>query len=127
MVVAEKLAERGGFEPPVRFYSYNGLANRRFRPLSHLSTGPGTHKMRGLQVNATNRAPWSMVLIFGKHPDSSKFFQDRFFSYGKHALHLPAGPELGMNERVGFRAVFGAHVVSVPFDGLSSPQRQHSH
>src|SRR5262245_53283840 len=31
------LAERGGFEPPVRFYSYNGLANRRFRPLSHLS------------------------------------------------------------------------------------------
>ena len=37
----EELAERGGFEPPVRFYSYNGLANRRFRPLSHLSTGPG--------------------------------------------------------------------------------------
>ena len=31
------LAERGGFEPPIRFYSYNGLANRRFRPLSHLS------------------------------------------------------------------------------------------
>ena len=31
------MAERGGFEPPVRFYSYNGLANRRFRPLSHLS------------------------------------------------------------------------------------------
>src|SRR3954469_6144430 len=35
--VKEKLAERGGFEPPIRFYSYNGLANRRFRPLSHLS------------------------------------------------------------------------------------------
>src|SRR5687767_12517306 len=32
-----KLAERGGFEPPVRFNPYNGLANRRFRPLSHLS------------------------------------------------------------------------------------------
>ncbi len=31
------MAERGGFEPPVRFYPYNGLANRRFRPLSHLS------------------------------------------------------------------------------------------
>src|SRR5688572_9875847 len=31
------VAERGGFEPPIRFYSYNGLANRRFRPLSHLS------------------------------------------------------------------------------------------
>jgi hypothetical protein len=31
------MAEKGGFEPPVRFYSYNGLANRRFRPLSHLS------------------------------------------------------------------------------------------
>ena len=32
-----KLAERGGFEPPVQCYPYNGLANRRFRPLSHLS------------------------------------------------------------------------------------------
>jgi hypothetical protein len=32
-----ELAERGGFEPPVQFNPYNGLANRRFRPLSHLS------------------------------------------------------------------------------------------
>ena len=31
----EKETVRGGFEPPVRFYPYNGLANRRFRPLSH--------------------------------------------------------------------------------------------
>jgi hypothetical protein len=31
------LAERGGFEPPVGCYSYDGLANRYFRPLSHLS------------------------------------------------------------------------------------------
>ena len=35
---ARKLAERGGFEPPVRFNPYNGLANRHFRPLSHLSS-----------------------------------------------------------------------------------------
>ena len=34
---AANLAERGGFEPPVRFNSYNGLANRRIRPLCHLS------------------------------------------------------------------------------------------
>ena len=32
-----RMAERGGFEPPVQFYPNNGLANRRFRPLSHLS------------------------------------------------------------------------------------------
>ena len=31
------IAERGGFEPPIRFNPYNGLANRRFQPLSHLS------------------------------------------------------------------------------------------
>ena len=30
--------ERGGFEPPNRLSPVNGLANRRFRPLSHLST-----------------------------------------------------------------------------------------
>src|SRR3954470_18248212 len=34
-------AERGGFEPPRELSPPNGLANRRFRPLSHLSgTGP---------------------------------------------------------------------------------------
>ncbi len=32
-----KLAERGGFEPPVGFYTYGALAKRCFRPLSHLS------------------------------------------------------------------------------------------
>jgi hypothetical protein len=31
------LAERMGFEPMVRCDPYTGLANRRFRPLSHLS------------------------------------------------------------------------------------------
>ena len=30
-------AERAGFEPAVRCYSYADLANRCFRPLSHLS------------------------------------------------------------------------------------------
>ena len=36
---AKKVAERGGFEPPVRYKPYNALAKRRFRPLSHLSVG----------------------------------------------------------------------------------------
>ena len=31
------MAERGGFEPPVEISPYDGLANRCFRPLSHLS------------------------------------------------------------------------------------------
>jgi hypothetical protein len=48
-----KMAERGGFEPPIRFYSYNGLANRRFRPLSHLSQRCGriNRESFGKQVN----------------------------------------------------------------------------
>ena len=33
----ENQAERAGFEPAVRCYSYADLANRCFRPLSHLS------------------------------------------------------------------------------------------
>ena len=37
MLILFKMAERGGFEPPVRFNPYNGLANRRIRPLCHLS------------------------------------------------------------------------------------------
>ena len=31
------MAEREGFEPSVGDYPYDGLANRYFRPLSHLS------------------------------------------------------------------------------------------
>jgi hypothetical protein len=31
------LAETGGFEPPVRFAPYDGLANRWFQPLTHVS------------------------------------------------------------------------------------------
>ena len=31
-------AERGGFEPPKPVSQFNGLANRRYRPLSHLSS-----------------------------------------------------------------------------------------
>ena len=30
-------AERGGFEPPVQNNPYDGLANRWFQPLTHLS------------------------------------------------------------------------------------------
>ena len=31
------MAEREGFEPSIRCYSYNGLANRRLQPLGHHS------------------------------------------------------------------------------------------
>jgi hypothetical protein len=34
-----KTAERGGFEPPVRFKAYDSLANCWFKPLTHLSSG----------------------------------------------------------------------------------------
>ena len=36
-ILSVKMAERGGFEPPVEFDPYDGLANRSFRPLRHLS------------------------------------------------------------------------------------------
>ncbi len=31
------MAETRGFEPPIRCYPYNGLANRRLQPLGHVS------------------------------------------------------------------------------------------
>ena len=34
---AKEMAERAGFEPAVEFDPYDGLANRSFRPLRHLS------------------------------------------------------------------------------------------
>ena len=38
-LAVSRMAERGGFEPPVQALDpYNGLANRRLQPLGHLST-----------------------------------------------------------------------------------------
>ena len=52
-----RLAERAGFEPAVRCYAYDGLANRCFRPLSHLSGETGVTNrldqvvvLRGIRV-----------------------------------------------------------------------------
>ena len=39
MAVLKALAEGEGFEPSVRFTSYDGLANRWIKPLSHPSVG----------------------------------------------------------------------------------------
>ena len=36
-LLARKVAERGGFEPPVPLFGYGSLANCWFQPLTHLS------------------------------------------------------------------------------------------
>ena len=67
-------AERGGFEPPIPFDRYNGLANRRFRPLSHLSgvgrtaspvvgveiskPGPGSSRCAATSAALKGRTTW---------------------------------------------------------------------
>src|SRR5271157_3972309 len=43
-------AERGGFEPPRPVSQSNGLANRRYRPLSHLSLIAARRPDRGAKV-----------------------------------------------------------------------------
>jgi hypothetical protein len=45
------LAERGGFEPPKPVSQFNGLANRRYRPLSHLSVIAAVWPDRGKQFH----------------------------------------------------------------------------
>jgi hypothetical protein len=63
------LAERGGFEPPVRFYPYNGLANRRFRPLSHLSKLP-THRLPPAFPGATGEKTLTETACFDNSFDT---------------------------------------------------------
>jgi DNA repair protein RecO (recombination protein O) len=48
MFATRKMAEWRGFEPPIRCYPYNGLANRRLRPLGH-------HSARGNELAAIAR------------------------------------------------------------------------
>ena len=50
----KKMAEREGFEPSVRYYPYDGLANRCFRPLSHLSA-VGYYNIHRLSENANGK------------------------------------------------------------------------
>lgn len=42
-----KMAERGGFEPPIPFKGYTGLANQRLQPLGHLSNIPQKNREFG--------------------------------------------------------------------------------
>src|ERR1039457_5034837 len=44
------LAERGGFEPPIRFNPYTGLANRRLQPLGHLSSNANQLEFAGASL-----------------------------------------------------------------------------
>ena len=55
------LAEGGGFEPPVGFYSYGALAKRCFRPLSHPSGAAG---------RSGKRPPAKVQGHFSPHPSS---------------------------------------------------------
>ncbi len=63
-----RVAERGGFEPPIpAFGQYNGLANRRFQPLSHLSTFLANRMRKLLPTQASPRGAQS----HGQHVDGN--------------------------------------------------------
>ena len=53
-VVDGSETERGGFEPPKGCDTLNGLANRRFRPLSHLSRRPDALENAGTRIYQTS-------------------------------------------------------------------------
>ena len=77
-------AERGGFEPPRPVSQSNGLANRRYRPLSHLSGRGGSdpgypnprvpahsgkkYQTAALVVNETMRESGTVVQTSGARP-----------------------------------------------------------
>ena len=60
-MMAEKLAEARGFEPPVPVSEYNDLANRRLKPLGHASVaesykeGPSRYQARDRAVRRLPR------------------------------------------------------------------------
>ncbi len=83
------LAERGGFEPPIRFNPYNGLANRRFRPLSHLSIKLITRASRPQSaLGSPGFAPLAATRFAASKRTTSQ-------PIGKHPKHRPPQwPEL---------------------------------
>jgi Phage integrase family len=69
-LVAGLEAERGGFEPPKPVSQFNGLANRRYRPLSHLSRSATSSRSRlspdyQALTELTKRLPGSSMRLPG--------------------------------------------------------------
>ena len=82
------MAERGGFEPPVRFYPYNALAKRRYRPLSHLSVS-GSPQKNAADIKC--KAHFTLADAFTRVPRTSNE------PHRQRALFPPStnGPEPG--------------------------------
>ena len=59
------LAERGGFEPPVQVSLYDGLANRCFRPLSHLSGWGESSHIDSILKPTAQQLPQTTILYLG--------------------------------------------------------------
>jgi hypothetical protein len=61
------MAERGGFEPPIRVTPYDGLANRCLKPLGHLSRASKAEKLfvfkRGGITNEMQQI-WQSLSLF---------------------------------------------------------------
>jgi hypothetical protein len=69
------LAEREGFEPSVEaLVPYNGLANRRFRPLSHLSTSTYEDWLDALAIM------WQINAKKGTATDETKHVEQTFMA-----------------------------------------------
>src|SRR6478735_919172 len=74
-----KMAERGGFEPPIPFKGYTGLANQRLQPLGHLSSAPivtpaGASGSRKFSVFSASHQPLppagpGLVTLRGQQPE----------------------------------------------------------
>ena len=80
------MAERGGFEPPVRFNPYNGLANRRIRPLCHLSKP--TNRLSQRAFSSKVKHGWTN---FGRRP-----WQDEVVAFGEVTIPKSKPPRIAM-------------------------------
>ena len=90
-------AERGGFEPPIQFDPYSGLANRRFRPLSHLSRRLRvTYQMVRRVVNTSHQ--------LAKRAKSLLYMRDRSSRSAPPSIrpgqYLTCGVPRGMSHRI---------------------------
>ena len=91
---AKKMAERAGFEPAVEFDPYDGLANRSFRPLRHLSAEKPYHYtpyIRFLQPKKTFFCEFSLFFTVRRPKNDLSFlFSGRS---GRSAARPHGSPE----------------------------------
>ncbi len=94
-------AERGGFEPPKPVSQFNGLANRRYRPLSHLSLIAARRPDRGAKFASRKVTKSATASSIARRERSVPFHFPRLAAFEPSPGGSGTNPACGVGPKAG--------------------------